>query len=60
MVEGGGWWRGQEIDFKMEANHDWSPDTRLQGCAGSIVADMEQNQRKNVWPTLSGHPPVYH
>ena len=36
-VEG---WGGQEIDFKMEADHDWSPDTRLQGCAGSLVADM--------------------
>ena len=39
-----GWrqgWRGeQEIDLKMEADHDWSPDTRLQGCAGSLVADM--------------------
>ena len=41
-VGGGGWgWRGgQEINLKMEADHDWSPDTRLQGCAGSIVADM--------------------
>ena len=37
---GGGWWGGQEIDLKMEADHDWSPDTRLQGCAGSLVADM--------------------
>ena len=37
---------GQEIDFKMEADHNWSPDTRLQGCAGSLVADMYQNQQK--------------
>ena len=29
-----------EIDLKMEADHDWSPDTRLQGRAGSLVADM--------------------
>ena len=38
---GGGWgWRGgQKIGLKMEADHDWSPDTRLQGCAGSLVAD---------------------
>ena len=36
----GGWRGGQEIDLKMEADHDWSPDTRLQGCAGSLVADM--------------------
>ena len=52
-LEGGGWrveaggWRleggvggGQKIGLKMEADHDWSPDTRLQGCAGSLVADM--------------------
>ena len=38
-VEAGGWRGGQEIDLKMEADHDWSPDTRLQGCAGSLVAD---------------------
>ena len=38
--EAGGWRGGQEIDLKMEADHDWSPDTRLQGCAGSLVADM--------------------
>ena len=39
---GGGWGvaGGQEIDLKMEADHDWTPDTRLQGCAGSLVADM--------------------
>ena len=36
----GGWRGGQKIDFKMEADHDWSPDTRLQSCAGSLVADM--------------------
>ena len=29
-----------KLDLKMEADHDWSPDTRLQGCAGSLVADM--------------------
>ena len=23
----------EEIDFKMEADYDWSPDTRLQGRA---------------------------
>ena len=39
-MEAGGWWGGKEIDLKMEADHDWSPDTRLQGCAGSLVADM--------------------
>ena len=39
-VEAGGWRGGQEIDLKMEADHDWSPDTRLQGCAGSLLADM--------------------
>ena len=31
---------GQGLDLKMEADHDWSPETRLQGCAGSLVADM--------------------
>ena len=31
---------------EMEAGHDWSPDTRLQGCAGSLVADMLQNQHR--------------
>ena len=36
-VEGGEWRGGQEIDLKMD---DWSPDTRIQGCAGSLVADM--------------------
>ena len=39
-VNAGGWRGGQKIDLKMEADHDWSPDTRLQGCAGSLVADM--------------------
>ena len=39
-VEAGGWRGGQKLDLKMEADHDWSPDTRLQGCAGSLVADM--------------------
>ena len=41
-VEGGGGGKrgGQEIDFKMEADHNWNPDTRLQGCAGFLVADM--------------------
>ena len=38
---GGGWGvAGRAKDLKMEADHDWSPDTRLQGCAGSLVADM--------------------
>ena len=38
-VEGGGWgwWDGQGSDLKMEADHDWSPETRLQGCAGSLA-----------------------
>ena len=31
---------GQEIDFKMEEDHDWSPDTRLQDCVGFLVADI--------------------
>ena len=35
-----GWRGGQKIGLKMEADHDWSPDTRLEGCAGSLVADM--------------------
>ena len=39
-VEGVGWRGGQEVGLKMEADHDWSPDTRLQSCAGSLVADM--------------------
>ena len=39
-VEVGGWRGGQKLDLKMEADHDWSPDTRLQGCAGSLVAGM--------------------
>ena len=39
-VEGGGWRGGQGLDLKMEADHDWSPDTRLQGCAGSLVVDI--------------------
>ena len=33
-------WDGQELYLKMEADHDWSPETRLQGCAGSLVVDM--------------------
>ena len=39
-VEAGGWRGRQNIGLKMEADHDWSPDTRLQGRAGSLVADM--------------------
>ena len=45
-MEAGGWRGEQEIDLKMEADHDWSPDRRLQGCAGSLVADMYQNQQR--------------
>ena len=30
----GGWRGGQEIDLKMEADYDWSPDRRLQGGGG--------------------------
>ena len=37
LKRGGGWWGEQKIDFKMEADHDW---TRLQGCAGLLMADM--------------------
>ena len=40
VLKKGRWRGGQEIDLKMEADHDWSPDKRLQGCAGSLVADM--------------------
>ena len=42
LTKGGRWglWGGKEIDFKMEADHNWSPDVRLQGCAVSLVADM--------------------
>ena len=36
-VESGRWWGRQEIDFKMEVNHDWSPDRRLQDCAGYLA-----------------------
>ena len=36
-VEDGG---DEEIDFKMKADHNWSPNTRLQGCAGFLVANM--------------------
>ena len=56
----GGWQGGQKKDFKMEADHNWSPGTRLQGCAGFLVADMKQHQQKIIWPTLSGHPPEHH
>ena len=43
--KGGGGWGGQEIGFKMEVDHDWSSDMRLQGCAGFVVADMQQNHQ---------------
>ena len=59
-MDGGGWRGWQGLDLKMEADHNWSPETRLQGCAGSLVVDMYQNPQKNVWPTLSGCPPVNH
>ena len=37
------------MDFKIEADHDWSLHMRLQGYAGFLVADMQQNQhRKNL------------
>ena len=39
-MEGGGGGEGEEVDLKMEADHDWSADTRLHGCAGSLVAEM--------------------
>ena len=39
-MAGGGRVEGGRVDLKMEADHDWSPETRLQGCAGSLVADM--------------------
>ena len=31
---------GERLDLKIEADHDWSPEMRLQGCAGSVVADI--------------------
>ena len=49
-------WRvggGEGVDFKMETDHDWSPDTRLQGCAGSLVADMYQNQHKKCLANIT-------
>ena len=41
-VGGGGWEvEGRARDRpQMEADHNWRPDMRLQGCAGSLVADM--------------------
>ena len=39
-VESWGWQRGKDIDFKMEADHNWNLVMRLQGCAGSLVPDM--------------------
>ena len=38
-VGGWGWWGGQGLDLKMEIDQDWSPATRLQGRAGSLVVD---------------------
>ena len=35
-----GWRGGQGLDLKTEADHNWSPDMRLLGCAGSLVAEM--------------------
>ena len=43
---GGGWRGGKRLDLKMETDHDWSPETRLQGCADSLVVDMLQNLHK--------------
>ena len=50
VVEGGGWQGGgvagwkvvwwARLYLKMEADHNWSPEMRLQGCAGSVVVDM--------------------
>ena len=37
---GGGWRGGQGLDLKLEADHDRSPETRLQGCAVTLVVDM--------------------
>ena len=37
-VEGGA--GGQGLDPKMEADHDRSPEMRLQGCVGTLVVDM--------------------
>ena len=37
---GGGGGGGQGLYLKMEADHEWSSETRLQGCAGSLVTDM--------------------
>ena len=30
------WGGGQGLDLKMEADHDWSPDMILQGCASTV------------------------
>ena len=43
---GGVRWGGKGLDLKMEADHNWSPETRLQGCAGPLVVDMQQNPQK--------------
>ena len=40
LTMGWRWQGGQGLDLKMEADHDWSPETRLQCCAGSLVVDM--------------------
>ena len=34
------------LDLKMEADHGWNPEMRLQGCAGSLVVDMQQTPQK--------------
>ena len=57
-VEGGEQCGKQEIDFKMEADHDGNPKMILQGCAGFLVADVQQNQQKkclvnNIRPSTS-------
>ena len=44
-LEGGEWWGGewqggQGLDLTMEEDHDWSPEMKLQGCAGSLEADV--------------------
>ena len=30
---------GQQLDLKMEADYDWSPEMGLQGRAGSLVVN---------------------
>ena len=51
---------GQGLDLEMDVDHDWSPDTRLQGRAASLVVDINGGSRMGHLGQMPPPPPPLH